>query len=112
MVPQKVVFVISFTEKKSFWYFEKYEFLGGSELCTLRYKSFRDFLTLSNVSFFDIIGLDGLPIRELDLSYNYIRKIENLHSLQCLHYINLGYNSIRSLRGLQNHPLLEDINLR
>ena len=72
---------------------------------------------LSNVSISHnkltkISGLEALPIKQLDLSYNYIRKIENLQSLKCLQYINLGYNSIRSLRGLQDHELLEDINLR
>jgi len=68
-------------------------------------------LSLSFNNITKISGLNNLPLKQVDLSNNDLRKIENLEQLKYLQYINLSCNKIRSLNGLQDHHLLEEINL-
>lgn len=87
--------------------YNEIEEINGISSC----KSLRN-LSLTHNKIIRISGLDHLPIKQLDLSYNQIKKIENLQSLKYIQYINLSNNGIRSLRGLQNHGILEEINLQ
>uniref|UniRef100_A0A7M5V0V0 Guanylate kinase-like domain-containing protein n=1 Tax=Clytia hemisphaerica TaxID=252671 RepID=A0A7M5V0V0_9CNID len=68
-------------------------------------------LSISNNRISKITGLSKLNLKQLDLSYNDIRRIENLQDLEFIQYLNLSFNNIRSLRGLQEHGYLEEINL-
>ncbi|NWU83202.1 LRGUK protein, partial [Onychorhynchus coronatus] len=68
-------------------------------------------LSLSHNGLRAIGGLENLPIRILDLSFNQIEKATGLESLKNLQKLDLSSNKITSLRGLQEHDLLESINL-
>ena len=59
----------------------------------------------------EIKGLFFPNLEELNLSDNYIRKIENLEGCPKLKILNLSYNNIHVLENIQNNIYLENINL-
>ena len=59
----------------------------------------------------EIKGLYFPNLEELNLSDNYIRKIENLEGLPKLKILNLSYNNIHILENTQKNIYLENINL-
>ena len=59
----------------------------------------------------EIKGLFFPNLEELNLSDNYIRKIENLEGCPKLKILNLSYNNIHILENIQNNIYLENINL-
>ncbi|KAK3544761.1 hypothetical protein QTP86_026784, partial [Hemibagrus guttatus] len=58
-----------------------------------------------------ISGLRNLPLRQLCLKGNLIKRIENLQTLRSLQILDLSSNRIQSLSGLQDLHLLGNINL-
>ncbi|XP_077639286.1 leucine-rich repeat and guanylate kinase domain-containing protein [Lonchura striata] len=56
-------------------------------------------------------GLQSPALRELDLSFNQIEKVDGLKGLKSLRRVDLSNNKIKSLQGLEGHELLEVINL-
>ncbi|NWY68324.1 LRGUK protein, partial [Erithacus rubecula] len=56
-------------------------------------------------------GLQNLPIKILNLSFNQIEKVNGLKTLKKLQRVDLSNNKINSLEGLEEHDLLEFINL-
>ena len=59
----------------------------------------------------EIKGLYFPNLEELNLSDNYIRKIENLEGCPKLKILNLSYNNIHILENIQNNIYLENLNL-
>ena len=59
----------------------------------------------------EIKGLNFPNLEELNLSDNYIRKIENLEFCPKLKILNLSYNNIHILENTQKNIYLENINL-
>ena len=68
-------------------------------------------LYLDNNKIQEIKGLFFPNLEELNLSDNYIRKIENLEGLPKLKILNLSYNNIHILENIQKNIYLENINL-
>ena len=68
-------------------------------------------LYLDNNKIKEIKGLFFPNLEELNLSDNYIRKIENLEGLPKLKILNLSYNNIHILENIQKNIYLENINL-
>ncbi|TST22568.1 Leucine-rich repeat and guanylate kinase domain-containing protein [Bagarius yarrelli] len=56
-------------------------------------------------------GLKNLPLKQLSLKGNLIKRIENIQTLQILQMLDLSSNRIQSLSGLQDLHLLGSINL-
>ncbi|XP_030635377.1 leucine-rich repeat and guanylate kinase domain-containing protein [Chanos chanos] len=69
-------------------------------------------LSLAHNKISHISGLDKLPLKELYLRGNRIKKIENLQTLTTLQTLDLSCNKIRCLSGLQSLHLLGTLNLR
>ncbi|KAJ3031200.1 hypothetical protein HDV00_008483 [Rhizophlyctis rosea] len=70
-------------------------------------------LSMRNNSITQIEGLDGLPIKFLDLRYNHIRTLTGLQNLIDITDLLLSHNAITSLEPLQhqNHPNLHTLDL-
>ncbi|NWI96721.1 LRGUK protein, partial [Pitta sordida] len=68
-------------------------------------------LSLAHNKLFAIGGLENLPIKILNLSFNQLEKATGLESLKSLQKLDLSFNKITSLQGLEGHELLETINL-
>ena len=59
----------------------------------------------------EIKGLNFPNLEELNLSDNYIRKIENLEFCPKLKILNLSYNNIYKLENIEKNIFLENINI-
>ncbi|KAM9468185.1 leucine-rich repeat and guanylate kinase domain-containing protein isoform 2-T2 [Clarias gariepinus] len=68
-------------------------------------------LSMAHNKILRISGLRNLPLRQLCLKGNLIKRIENLQTLRGLQILDLSSNRIQSLSGLQDLHLLENINL-
>ena len=68
-------------------------------------------LYLDNNRIQEIKGLYFPNLEELNLSDNYIRKIENLDGCPKLKTLNLSYNNIHILENIQNNTFLENIDI-
>uniref|UniRef100_A0A803TCA9 Leucine rich repeats and guanylate kinase domain containing n=1 Tax=Anolis carolinensis TaxID=28377 RepID=A0A803TCA9_ANOCA len=69
------------------------------------------YLSLANNKITSIRGLKNLPIKNLCLKSNQIKKAVGLEDLKVLQVLDLSGNQIKSLEGLEEHPQLEEINL-
>ncbi|XP_047659650.1 leucine-rich repeat and guanylate kinase domain-containing protein isoform X2 [Tachysurus fulvidraco] len=68
-------------------------------------------LSMEHNKILRIGGLRNLPLRQLCLKGNLIKRIENLQTLRSLQILDLSSNRIQSLSGLQDLHLLGNINL-
>ncbi|XP_053506483.1 leucine-rich repeat and guanylate kinase domain-containing protein isoform X2 [Ictalurus furcatus] len=68
-------------------------------------------LSMEHNKILRISGLRNLPLQQLCLKGNLIKRIENLQTLQSLQILDLSSNRIQSLSGLQDLHLLGNINL-
>ncbi|XP_064174805.1 leucine-rich repeat and guanylate kinase domain-containing protein isoform X3 [Anguilla rostrata] len=80
--------------------------IRGLEMC-----SSLTHLSLAHNRIYQLKGLNKLPLRELCLRGNHIRKIENIEKIWTLQTLDLSSNKIQSLSGLQNLHLLGSLNL-
>ncbi|KAG5830419.1 hypothetical protein ANANG_G00310410 [Anguilla anguilla] len=80
--------------------------IRGLEMC-----SSLTHLSLAHNRIYQLKGLGKLPLRELCLRGNHIRKIENIEKIWTLQTLDLSSNKIQSLSGLQNLHLLGSLNL-
>ncbi|KAG9342557.1 hypothetical protein JZ751_015964, partial [Albula glossodonta] len=81
------------------------EIRGLEKCCRLRY------LSLAHNRISRITGLGNLPLKELCLRGNFLRKVENMDTIWTLQTLDLSSNKIQSLAGLQNLQLLGSLNL-
>ncbi|KAJ8374172.1 hypothetical protein SKAU_G00047520 [Synaphobranchus kaupii] len=81
--------------------------IRGLEMC-----SSLTHLSLAHNRIYQLKGLDKLPLRELCLRGNHIRKVENIEKIWTLQTVDLSSNKIQSLSGLQNLHLLGSLNLQ
>ncbi|KAB5541946.1 hypothetical protein PHYPO_G00085810 [Pangasianodon hypophthalmus] len=68
-------------------------------------------LSMEHNKILRISGLRNLPLRQLYLKGNLIKRTENLQTLRTLQILDLSSNRIQSLSGLQDLHLLANINL-
>lgn len=84
---------------------------GITEIAGLAQCNRLSHLSLAHNHITQVQGLDRLPVKHLDLSFNQLRKIENLGSVKYLQSINLAGNKIRSLEGLEGHEFLTSVDI-
>ncbi|KAM6984914.1 leucine-rich repeat and guanylate kinase domain-containing protein [Aplochiton taeniatus] len=82
-----------------------------SEICGLKQCTSLTYLSLAHNKIFRISGLDNLPLKDLCLRGNKLKKIEKLETLSTLQVLDLSLNQIHSASGLQTLHILDSINL-